>query len=63
MGLGLYVSQSIVKEHGGELRIMSEEGKGTKVSIVLPVPEAQPIRSPESIPPAYRTGSLGSRQL
>jgi signal transduction histidine kinase len=52
MGLGLYVSQSIVKEHGGELHITSAEGKGTKVSLVLPVSVAEPVRSSKSVRPA-----------
>ncbi len=36
-GLGLPISQRIVAAHGGEIRIASEEGKGTVVEIVLPV--------------------------
>ena len=35
-GLGLMVSQKIIKEHHGQLTIESEVGKGTVVSIVLP---------------------------
>ncbi|WP_134683526.1 PAS domain S-box protein [Brevibacillus migulae] len=35
-GLGLMVSQKIIKEHHGELTIESQVGKGTVVSIVLP---------------------------
>lgn len=38
MGLGLYICQSIVTEHGGELRIESKPGTGTTVTVVLPVP-------------------------
>ncbi len=34
-GLGLPIAYKIVKEHGGELSIESEEGKGTLVSIKL----------------------------
>jgi len=36
-GLGLTTAQKIVMEHGGSLHIESEEGKGTKVTISLPV--------------------------
>ena len=36
-GLGLYVSRRIVEEHGGTLTLTSEEGKGTKVIVRLPV--------------------------
>jgi signal transduction histidine kinase len=38
-GLGLWSSRSIVQEHGGELTIESEEGKGTRVHFDLPVAE------------------------
>ncbi len=34
-GLGLSLSQRIVKLHGGELRIESKYGKGTRVTIWL----------------------------
>jgi len=36
-GLGLSISYSIVKEHGGDLRIESTPGKGTVVEAVFPV--------------------------
>jgi len=36
-GLGLSISYSIIKEHGGSLEFESEPGKGTTVSIELPV--------------------------
>ena len=36
-GIGLAVADEIVKKHGGELIISSEEGKGTIVEIVLPI--------------------------
>ncbi|MFH0918959.1 MAG: ATP-binding protein [Fibrobacterota bacterium] len=35
-GLGLSISYSIVKDHGGELKIESEPGRGTCASILLP---------------------------
>lgn len=35
-GLGLTVSSSIIREHGGEISVDSEEGKGTKFTITLP---------------------------
>lgn len=35
-GLGLLVSQRIVTEHGGTLRVQSEVGRGTCFTIVLP---------------------------
>lgn len=36
-GLGLTVSYEIIKSHGGHIKIFSEENKGTKVLISLPV--------------------------
>ena len=36
-GLGLAITYSIIKEHGGDIDIISEEGKGTQVCINLPV--------------------------
>ncbi|MBC6365418.1 two-component sensor histidine kinase [Algoriphagus sp. AK58] len=35
-GLGLSLSYDIIKAHGGELKVESEEGKGTQFSIHLP---------------------------
>ena len=38
-GLGLSVSYGIIQQHGGALEVESEEGKGTTLTIVLPVEE------------------------
>ncbi|MBT2760469.1 HAMP domain-containing sensor histidine kinase [Paenibacillus sp. ISL-20] len=38
-GLGLSISDEIIKLHHGELRIISEVGKGTTVQIYLPIEE------------------------
>jgi signal transduction histidine kinase len=35
-GLGLSVSNTIVKSHGGEIKIESEVGRGTSFTIILP---------------------------
>jgi signal transduction histidine kinase len=36
-GLGLAICKRIVQEHGGKFEISSEAGRGTTVSITLPV--------------------------
>ncbi|GFN22846.1 ATP-binding protein [Thermanaeromonas sp. C210] len=38
-GLGLSISYAIVKKHGGKMEVSSTEGKGTTVSIKLPIPD------------------------
>ncbi len=40
-GLGLSVSYGIVQQHGGDVEIQSEEGKGTTFTIVLPPAEEE----------------------
>ena len=35
-GLGLSMSYDIVQAHGGELKVESEEGKGTEFKIIIP---------------------------
>ncbi len=37
MGLGLPISYMIIKDHNGEIRVASEEGKGTTFFITLPL--------------------------
>jgi two-component system nitrogen regulation sensor histidine kinase GlnL len=34
--LGLYISHEIIRRHGGEIRVSSEVGQGTTVTITLP---------------------------
>ena len=41
-GLGLFIVQEIVEEHGGCIGVNSEIGKGTTVRVVLPAQGLQP---------------------
>lgn len=36
LGIGLYISQEIMKLHGGRIEVDTDEGKGARFSIVLP---------------------------
>jgi two-component system sensor histidine kinase HydH len=47
-GLGLAIVHKIVESHGGEVRVESEPGKGTTVSVFLPVSDANHEPSNES---------------
>jgi len=40
-GLGLSLCDTIVLEHGGEMRIESEEGVGTQVHVILPIDRSE----------------------
>ena len=37
MGVGLFVVREIVQLHGGEISVESTEGKGTTVTLLLPL--------------------------
>ena len=47
-GLGLAVSYSIIKKHGGHIRVKSQEGKGTTFYIYLPALEEKGARGKRS---------------
>jgi signal transduction histidine kinase len=36
-GLGLYITNDIVKAHGGEIKVRSEEGEGSEFIIQLKI--------------------------
>ncbi|MDH3339052.1 MAG: HAMP domain-containing histidine kinase [Gammaproteobacteria bacterium] len=47
-GLGLSIVDQIVSSHGGELLIESESGKGTTVTVVLPVIATEPAEETDA---------------
>jgi signal transduction histidine kinase len=63
-GLGLSVAQRIVSELGGEIRIESVHGHGTKVVLALPAATsaAPPVTACESAPP-FSTDRFRARVL
>ncbi len=49
-GLGLIITRSLVEAMGGHMVLRSELGVGTRVSLMLPMPGADPAPSPASVP-------------
>ncbi|MVW77094.1 ATP-binding protein [Pseudomonas xionganensis] len=43
-GLGLSISYKIIQDHGGQIRVASEPGRGTRFLIRLPRPQALPLQ-------------------
>jgi PAS domain S-box-containing protein len=61
-GLGLSVSYGIVREHGGELRVESQVGRGSTFSTILPV-HAGPVARPSGESRTLNGGAEGKRIL
>jgi two-component system NtrC family sensor kinase len=45
-GLGLSISYQIVQQHGGDIRVTSQPGKGTRFTVRLPLSAAAPQDPP-----------------
>ncbi|MEI6296881.1 MAG: HAMP domain-containing sensor histidine kinase [bacterium] len=41
-GLGMFITKSIISRHKGDITLQSEENKGTKVEIILPLSKTEP---------------------
>jgi signal transduction histidine kinase len=41
LGMGLYITNEIVKHYGGDITVESEEGKGTTFSVTLPLQKSE----------------------
>jgi PAS domain S-box-containing protein len=48
LGLGLFVSHEIVRQHGGDLLVESQPGAGSTITVVLPL-EPSPVTSEETV--------------
>lgn len=57
-GLGLSTSYSIVKKHGGDISVASENGAGTTVTLHLPVSKAKAEPRAESVGIVIGTGRI-----
>lgn len=47
-GLGLATAYSIVKKHGGAIKVKSKKGEGTTVNILLPACDKEPVEKDEA---------------
>ncbi len=45
-GLGLSVSYGLIRNHGGEIKVTSEQGRGTTFTVILPTMEEQIAAEP-----------------
>ncbi len=52
-GIGLFVANQVVQQHGGSLRVESRPGRGSRFLLSLPrrLPESAKLPPPEGLPP------------
>lgn len=51
-GLGLFISNKIIDQHGGEIIVKSKLGQGTLFRIIIPKMQSESVPAPEETPPA-----------
>lgn len=62
-GLGLSIVDQIIRSHGGDLLIESEPGKGTTVTVVLPIVAVTPVNETNDGDTAASDPMVGEKQL
>jgi CheY-like chemotaxis protein len=59
LGLGLYLTEQIVRAHGGQVHVRSDQEQGTQFTLTLPLVAVSAQRKDISPPPAERTPLAG----
>lgn len=59
-GLGLAMVEGVVRQHGGSVSVESSQGRGTKVTVLLPVSASAPdaLRTPVPVPGSDATETI-----
>jgi two-component system sensor histidine kinase PilS (NtrC family) len=63
VGIGLCIAERIVREHDGHIDIISEKGKGTSVTVVIPAEQGAWGSEPRAWSPHQERGGEGASPL